>query len=550
MATLALSTANPRPQSSSLAAAVENGSDRAAETSPANAFATLLNQLGPATPAPSPAEAAPVAPILAPSSTAVLPPPTMPPMASITSPPPLLATGSTVVRESPSKESGAIKSDEEVAPEASADDAEGSAQPNALPQPTALPVPAPLPPSAPLMTVATGLDRTASPSLPDQLTVGSVPSSIKPVPLAPQGESLVAADADPEIADDTVASPANDEPTNGTTQTTSSPAPHTEPASALERAAAAQSRTSPPSPATSVAETATDSDSQAKVQPATTPKSGGAKTDVTIKTSLSAATFSPSAPSPASVTSSQPLDPQPTAPFGRRVTDPSAPSRAESSVPTSSKSVGEKSAADVSSPLPAVPLDIAPITTSVPSVQTTASAATLPVAPPSTNATPPSTPAAQVATALVEPVAVMITTPPASPAQPHVTTIQITPVELGRVDIRIERPSDGPAKIELVAERPETLSRLVHDQSVLHHALDQAGLAAGNRTVEFSLAPVSTPGTSSGTLSNHTASSDGGNGGSHRQGGRYPNQDFAADDTRSSSSTVFRSIRSGLDITA
>ena len=167
---------------------------------------------------------------------------------------------------------------------------------------------------------------------------------------------------------------------------------------------------------------------------------------------------------------------------------------------------------------------------------------------PPTQAAPP-TPAAQVAQALVEPVKVVLTNPTQSTSTaPHVTTIQITPVELGRVDIRIERTLDGPAKIQLVAERPETLSRLVHDQSHLHQALDLAGLAPSGRTIEFSLAPsTTTTNPASSSLTENPGGSMGGNG-SQRQG-RYSNQNTPEEPISASTSTT-RSMRFGLDITA
>ena len=135
----------------------------------------------------------------------------------------------------------------------------------------------------------------------------------------------------------------------------------------------------------------------------------------------------------------------------------------------------------------------------------------------------------------------------------HVTTIQITPVELGRVEIRIERMADGPAKIQLVAERPETLSRLVHDQSQLQQALDQAGVPQSGRTLDFSLAPAPTmdsgaaPSFAGGNASGGSSTEN-----EHqRQSGTYANRAFGAG-TEAASTPInqYRSIRAGIDITA
>ena len=142
--------------------------------------------------------------------------------------------------------------------------------------------------------------------------------------------------------------------------------------------------------------------------------------------------------------------------------------------------------------------------------------------------------------------------PAQAAAASHVTTIQITPVELGRVDIRIERPADGPATIQLVAERPETLSRLIHDQSQLQQALDQAGVPQAGRVLDFSLAPPPPPdpgATSSfagGTTNGGSFSNNG-----QQRGGSYANQTFGdATGPTLGATTQYQSIRSGIDITA
>ncbi len=70
----------------------------------------------------------------------------------------------------------------------------------------------------------------------------------------------------------------------------------------------------------------------------------------------------------------------------------------------------------------------------------------------------------------------------------HVT-VRLNPVELGTVEVRIEKPKDGPTTVALTAERPETLQLLVRDQTQLHHALDQAGISDA-RSISFHLAPA------------------------------------------------------------
>ncbi len=68
-------------------------------------------------------------------------------------------------------------------------------------------------------------------------------------------------------------------------------------------------------------------------------------------------------------------------------------------------------------------------------------------------------------------------------------TIRLEPVELGQLEIRIERTGDQAARVHLMVERPETLALLRRDQPALERALDQAGLAAEGREIILQLAP-------------------------------------------------------------
>ena len=62
-------------------------------------------------------------------------------------------------------------------------------------------------------------------------------------------------------------------------------------------------------------------------------------------------------------------------------------------------------------------------------------------------------------------------------------------MELGRVQMRIERSPDGSARVDLVVERPDTLLLLLRDQPHLHRALDLAGVPSADRTLQFHLTP-------------------------------------------------------------
>lgn len=71
--------------------------------------------------------------------------------------------------------------------------------------------------------------------------------------------------------------------------------------------------------------------------------------------------------------------------------------------------------------------------------------------------------------------------------------LQLQPPDLGRVDIQIDRPAEGAAKVSLIVAQPTTLLLLLRDQPALHKALDNAGVAAEGRTVSFHLAPTAGP---------------------------------------------------------
>ena len=72
-------------------------------------------------------------------------------------------------------------------------------------------------------------------------------------------------------------------------------------------------------------------------------------------------------------------------------------------------------------------------------------------------------------------------------AGPAHLVVRLDPAELGRVQVGITRQPDGPARIELLAERPDTLQLLMRDQPALHRALDQAGVPAEGRLLHFQL---------------------------------------------------------------
>lgn len=71
-------------------------------------------------------------------------------------------------------------------------------------------------------------------------------------------------------------------------------------------------------------------------------------------------------------------------------------------------------------------------------------------------------------------------------------TLHLDPVELGQVQIRIERMPDMPARVQILVERPETLAMLRQDQAMLEQALDRAGVRGADREIALDLAPPGT----------------------------------------------------------
>ncbi len=65
-------------------------------------------------------------------------------------------------------------------------------------------------------------------------------------------------------------------------------------------------------------------------------------------------------------------------------------------------------------------------------------------------------------------------------------SVTLEPVELGRVEISVERSGDQP-QVVILAERPETLALLQRDQRELDRALTQAGLPSEGRALSFGL---------------------------------------------------------------
>jgi len=132
-------------------------------------------------------------------------------------------------------------------------------------------------------------------------------------------------------------------------------------------------------------------------------------------------------------------------------------------------------------------------------------------------------------------------------------TVSLQPPELGQVQIRIDRSVDGATRVDITAERPETLQLLQRDQPRLEQVLDQAGVPANGRSVSFQVAtPDQVSASASRPDSLATGSGDGGrgqSGGAWRQS-QDQRQDPGANPDPDRRQTQTRWFRAGLDITA
>jgi flagellar hook-length control protein FliK len=170
-----------------------------------------------------------------------------------------------------------------------------------------------------------------------------------------------------------------------------------------------------------------------------------------------------------------------------------------------------------------------------------------------TAAAPPRTPAASPA----EQVAPALVSLAHAPDGTQRLTLRLDPPDLGHVQIRIDRPPEAPARVDITVEKAETLTLLLRDQPQLQRALDQAGVPPDGRSVTFHVASteptarheaVSAPSAGTGSAGTGDASY-----GASQQGGGPPRREFAgADDpdTEFSQAAPPGWVRAGLDITA
>jgi hypothetical protein len=136
-------------------------------------------------------------------------------------------------------------------------------------------------------------------------------------------------------------------------------------------------------------------------------------------------------------------------------------------------------------------------------------------------------------------------------------TLRLDPPDLGHVQIRIDRPLEAPARVEITVERPETLTLLVRDQPQLQRALDQAGIPPDGRSVTIHIAAAEPgPRSDAGTAPSPGTSSAGGwdaSYGASRQNGDPPRHHTGNPDDNDADfvqAEIPVWVRGGLDITA
>lgn len=115
-------------------------------------------------------------------------------------------------------------------------------------------------------------------------------------------------------------------------------------------------------------------------------------------------------------------------------------------------------------------------------------------------------------------------------------SLSLDPVELGRVEVTVERLGEG-ARVQVAAERPETLALLARDGASLDRALGGAGIGGdGGRSISFSLL-----GGDAGGQGNASGNGQGGG----RQGGQWHG---IAGEPPEASNTQHRALLGLLDI--
>jgi flagellar hook-length control protein FliK len=239
------------------------------------------------------------------------------------------------------------------------------------------------------------------------------------------------------------------------------------------------------------------------------------------------------------------------------------------SKPTDAPSPGSATSQDAPALTPAGIADAPPVAPPVVPAGTIPTATDMQIAPAPAN--PPANPIASASPTAALPATLTAAAPsPAAQVAPALValthapdgaprlTLRLDPPELGLVQIRIERPQDAPARVEITVQRQETLTLLLRDQPQLQTALNQAGVPLDGRSITFHLVAPEPVARSDGSAPNSGTDFAGqsGNGadGASRQGGSAQQRSAdGMDDNNDANFTPIAAptwLRAGLDITA
>ncbi|UPY36842.1 flagellar hook-length control protein FliK [Sediminicoccus sp. KRV36] len=97
----------------------------------------------------------------------------------------------------------------------------------------------------------------------------------------------------------------------------------------------------------------------------------------------------------------------------------------------------------------------------------------------------PASPPAPMPVRQIAPIAIALAF---TPGNANGFQLNLDPVELGRVEIRVQREGDSHS-VRVMAERPETLALLLRDRQELDRSLNDAGLRVDSKGIDFSLSP-------------------------------------------------------------
>jgi flagellar hook-length control protein FliK len=114
--------------------------------------------------------------------------------------------------------------------------------------------------------------------------------------------------------------------------------------------------------------------------------------------------------------------------------------------------------------------------------------------------------------------------------------IRLDPVELGRIEVRLEIDKEGGVKAHLSVDRVETMALLQRDAKTLESAFDQAGLKLSGGSVDVSLRDQTPQGQGRQDQA----------GDQRHQGSRHPNRDMRRDDANPVPIEPPRRIRRGI----